>query len=224
MKECFQLVSKSPVNMDDDYRKIRLVMQLRSMGITERAVLSAIERVPRELFVPESFTSAAYDNTALPIECGQTISQPFVVAYMTERLQVTKRHKVLEVGTGSGYQTAVLCHLARRVYTVERYRSLIERSERRLNELRLHNVVTRHGDGMRGWSEQAPFDRIVVTAAAEKLPDRLAAQLKLDGIMVLPLGSPEGDQRLVRVTRTDAGFGIEDLIPVRFVPLVSGTA
>lgn len=217
-------MSRPPVSNDDDYRKIRLVMQLRSLGITDRAVLSAMERVPRELFVPESFTSAAYDNTALPIECGQTISQPYVVAYMSEQLQITKRHKVLEVGTGSGYQTAVLCHLARRVYTVERFRSLIEQSERRLEQLGLHNVVTRHGDGMRGWPEQAPFDRILVTAAAEDFPDWLAEQLKPDGIMVLPMGSPEGDQRLVRVTRTDDKFEMEDLIPVRFVPLVSGTA
>lgn len=199
-------------------------MELRAHGISDQAVLSAIERVPREAFIADNFSSSAYDNRALPIECGQTISQPFVVAYMTEHLQVNKRHKVLEVGTGSGYQTAVLSHLCRRVYTIERYRSLADVAERRFNQLGLHNVVTRYGDGMKGWPEQAPFDRILVTAAADKLPETLIGQLKIGGIMIAPVGADPDHQRLVRIIPTEDGWDREDLLPVRFVPLVSGIA
>lgn len=199
-------------------------MELRRLGISDRAVLSAVERVPRELFVAANFSPSAYENRALPIECGQTISQPYVVAFMSEHLRVTKRHKVLEVGTGSGYQTAVLAHLCRRVYTIERYRSLIEQAERRFNQLRLTNIVTRYGDGMKGWPEQAPFDRIIVTAAAERPPETLVGQLKPGGVMVTPVGADPDHQRLVRITRTEDDWLSEDLLPVRFVPLVSGTA
>ncbi|MFP4002644.1 MAG: protein-L-isoaspartate(D-aspartate) O-methyltransferase [Alphaproteobacteria bacterium] len=207
-----------------DHRKIELIMELRRLGISNRDVLSAIERVPRSLFVTEHFSASAWENRALPIECGQTISQPYVVAFMTEQLQVTRRHKVLEVGTGSGYQTAVLARLCRRVYTIERYRSLVEQAERRFNHLRLTNIVTRYGDGMKGWPEQVPFDRILVTAAAERLPETLLGQLKPGGVMVTPVGADPDHQRIVRAVRTEDGWETENLLPVRFVPLVPGTA
>src|SRR5207237_7608163 len=155
--ECFCLMH--------DHRPIALVMELRGQGITDQRVLSAIERTPRELFVDEPFSTTAYENIALPIACGQTISQPYIVAYMTEALEVDPRHRVLEIGTGSGYQAAVLAPLCRMVYTVERHRPLLKAAEARFKALSLHNIVVRHGDGSNGWPEQAPFDRILVTAA-----------------------------------------------------------
>ena len=198
-------------------------MELRREGINDTRILSAIERVPRERFVPEAFADRAYDNVALPIGHGQTISQPFVVAYMTEKLDVGERMKVLEIGTGSGYQAAVLAKLCRRLYTIERHRELLREAEKRFAALRLDNIVTRHGDGSRGWPEQAPFDRIIVTAAAAKMPEALIEQLKPGGRMVLPLGHDLFSQRLVRVTRREDGEPeIEPLLDVRFVPLVSG--
>lgn len=203
-------------------RRIRLIMELRHEGINDTRVLSAIERVPRERFVPETFVDQAYDNIALPIGYGQTISQPFVVAYMTEKLEVGDRMKVLEIGTGSGYQTAVLAQLCRRIYTIERHRELLREAEKRFAALRLNNIVTRYGDGSRGWPEQAPFDRIIVTAAAADLPKPLIDQLAVGGLMVLPMGSDVFDQRLVRIRRTEDGHEIEPLLDVRFVPLVPG--
>ncbi len=210
--------------MNDDARKIRLIMELRRSGIGDARVLGAIERVPRDVFVLPNFADQAYDNNALPISHGQTISQPYVVAFMTEALEVGERMRVLEIGTGSGYQAAVLSHLCRRVYTVERYRSLLREAETRLSELGLHNVTTRHGDGMEGWSEQAPFDRIIVTAAAEEVPRALLDQLAEDGVMVVPVGREGWSQEVLRLRRTAAGFESEDLLPVRFVPLVAGLA
>ncbi len=207
---------------DLEARRIRLIMELRREGISDLAVLNAIERTPRELFVPDTFRDHAYDNRALPIPSGQTISQPFVVAYMTAALRLTDRHKVLEVGTGSGYQAAVLALLCRRVYTVERHRALLAEAERRFAALDLHRIVTRHGDGAGGWPEQAPFDRIVVTAAAPRLPEGLAGQLGEGGLMVVPVGPEGGVQRIVRVARAGGRLEAEDLLPVRFVPLVDG--
>jgi protein-L-isoaspartate(D-aspartate) O-methyltransferase len=204
-------------------RKIRLIMELRQEGITDKRVLSAVERVPREMFVPPSFHDQAYENTALPIGHGQTISQPAVVAYMTQMLEPGDRMKVLEIGTGCGYQAAVLSRLCRRVYTVERYRDLLRQAERRLVDLRLHNITTRWGDGGDGWPEQAPFDRIIVTAAAAVLPQVLVDQLAVGGIMVAPVGRSTYDQQLVRCRRTEDGCDIEELWPVRFVPMVGGT-
>ena len=199
-------------------------MELRRRGITDQRVLGAIERVPRELFVPDLFSDQAFDDTALPIDCGQTISQPFVVAYMTQMLEVGDRMKVLEIGTGSGYQTAILAALSRRTYTIERYRPLMEEAERRFKELKISNVTTRVGDGAKGWPEQEPFDRIIVTAAAEELPIGLCNQLKIGGLMILPIGRTSTDQKLIRIERTEEGFDVTDLIPVRFVPLVEGVA
>jgi len=212
------------VSGEDDIqtRKIELIMQLRRQGITDARVLGAIEKVPRELFVEPAFKEQAYADSALPIECGQTISQPYVVAFMTEALDVGPRMKVLEVGTGSGYQAAVLSHLCRRVYTIERYRTLLREAEARFKSLDLHNITSKSGDGSKGWSEQAPFDRIIVTAGAETLPESLVSQLKIDGSMIIPIGRSTGDQKLFRVRKTDDGVEMEELLPVRFVPLVEG--
>lgn len=210
--------------MSEETRKIKLIMELRRRGITDQRVLSAIERVPRELFVPDLFSDQAFDDTALPIDCGQTISQPYVVAYMTQMLQVGDRMKVLEIGTGSGYQTAILAALSRRTYTIERYRPLMIEAERRFKELNISNITTRVGDGAKGWPEQEPFDRIIVTAAAEELPIDLCNQLKIGGLMIVPVGKSSTDQKLVRVERSEEGFDVTDLIPVRFVPLVEGVA
>ena len=208
--------------MTHDARKVRLTMELRREGISDTRVLSALERVPRELFVPVPFKDQAYDNIALPIGQGQTISQPYVVAYMTQELDVGERMKVLEIGTGSGYQTAILAHLCRRVYTIERYRTLLRAAEAVFSELRLHNITTRFGDGYKGWPEQAPFERIIVTAAAPEIPETLVDQLDIGGKMVLPVGASVMGQEIIRVTRTEEGFDQERLLPVRFVPLVHG--
>ncbi|MPY70200.1 MAG: protein-L-isoaspartate(D-aspartate) O-methyltransferase [Alphaproteobacteria bacterium] len=205
-------------------RKIRLVMELRQQGITDKTVLSALERIPREVFVPENFHDQAYENTALPIGHGQTISQPSVVAYMTQALELGRRMKVLEVGTGCGYQAAVLSRLCRRVYTIERHRELMREAEKRFQKMRIGNIVTRWGDGAKGWPEQAPFDRIIVTAAAEEVPQALKEQLADGGLLIAPVGRNTFDQVLIRLRRNGDEFESEELWPVRFVPLVGGTA
>ena len=201
-------------------------MALRGQGITDQRVLSAIERTPRELFVEAPFLSSAYENIALPIACGQTISQPYIVAYMTEMLALEPRHRVLEIGTGSGYQAAVLAPLCRMVYTVERHRPLLREAEARFKALKLHNVVVRHGDGLQGWPEQAPFDRIVLTAAVAEIPPAVTAQLKPGGILVAPLSAGDDVERflqhLVRIIQTDRRAVEEKLIPVAFVPMLPG--
>ena len=208
-----------------DTRVIQLLMELRKQGISDTRVLAAMERVPREQFVAEQFLKHAYDNIALPITQGQTISQPYVVAYMTEALKLTDRMKVLEIGTGSGYQTAVLARLSRRVYTIERYRSLLTTAEKRLHELKISNVVTKLGDGNKGWPEQAPFDRILVTAAADSRPDSLIAQLSPNGgIMVAPVAVNTTEQDVIRYTREGDTVREERMLPVRFVPLLPGIA
>lgn len=204
----------------EEYRA-RLVLELRGEGIADDRVLAAVETVPREMFVPRPFQHQAWQNVALPIECGQTISQPAVVARMTEALDIDDRMKVLEIGTGSGYQTAILSQLCRRVYTIERHRELLQQAEERLAALRRRNVTARLGDGSRGWPEQAPFERILVTAAAIDIPPRLSSQLAIGGIMVVPIGDDAESQRIVRVRRKDDGLDIDDLGPVKFVPLVS---
>ena len=203
-------------------RKIRLIMSLRRAGITDTRVLAALERVPREHFVLPHFHDQAYEDQALPIAQGQTISQPQIVALMTEALQVGKMHKVLEIGTGSGYQAAVLSRLARRVYTIERFASLLKEAEARFHELRIHNITSKVADGAKGWKEQAPFDRIIVTAAADSVPQILIDQLAEGGIMVVPVGAERGDQVLLRLTKTPDGLHQEILTEVRFVPLVGG--
>ncbi|MBY0354243.1 MAG: protein-L-isoaspartate(D-aspartate) O-methyltransferase, partial [Rickettsiales bacterium] len=204
--------------------KIRLLMKLRSAGIRETRVLSALESVPRELFVPRMFLDKAYADTALPIESGQTISQPQIVAWMTCALDITERHRVLEIGTGSGYQAAILSRLSRRVYTIERHRSLGEIAQERFKKLRLSNITARIGDGTKGWPEAAPFDRILVTAAAKEVPAALIEQLDVGGVIVMPVGDPVGEQILLRLERTADGFSSQHLMNVRFVPLIAGRA
>jgi protein-L-isoaspartate(D-aspartate) O-methyltransferase len=212
--------------MSDDHRPIALVMELRGQGITDQRVLSALERTPRDLFVEEPFLPTAYENIALPIACGQTISQPYIVAYMTEALQLEPKHRVLEIGTGSGYQSAVLAPLCRMVYTVERHRPLLKAAEARFRALKLHNIVVRHGDGLAGWPEQAPFDRILLTAAISEIPEVLINQLKPGGILIGPLSAPGAferiSQHLVKIIRTDEGPVRETLISVAFVPMLPG--
>ncbi len=203
---------------------LHLIDQVRAGGCHDEKVLAAMARVPREVFVPPTFHDHAYDNTALPIGHGQTISQPQVVAQMTAALDLTDRMKVLEIGTGSGYQTAILALLCRRVYTIERHKPLLKEAEGRLAALRIHNFTTKAGDGSLGWPEQAPFDRIIVTAAADtEVPLPLLNQLAVGGVMVVPVASSPIDQRLLKVTRTMDGVSVEDLGAVRFVPLVSET-
>ena len=208
-----------------DVRMIQLLMELRRQGVTDTDVLSAMETTPRELFVPEVFHDRSYDNTALPIDAGQTISQPFVVAYMTAALELNPSHRVLEVGTGSGYQTAILARLAKRVYTVERHTDLAAKAQARFKRLMLPNVEVRVSDGTRGWPGQAPFDRFIVTAAArENPPVELLNQLYVKGLMVIPLDRGGQGQVLVRIKRTAQGFQSTDLLPVKFVPLLEGVA
>ena len=202
----------------------RLVLALRSQGVTDPAVLAAIERTPRDLFTPDLFKERSWEDSALPIACGQTISQPFIVGLMTQALTIEPRSRVLEIGTGSGYQTAVLSRLARLVYTIERYRTLLGEAEERFKALQLPNVITMFGDGGEGWPKQAPFDRILVTAAAPDEPKTLLAQLKPSGVLVAPIGKG-AVQRLKRYAGDgQGGFTEEVLCEVRFVPLLDGVA
>lgn len=197
-----------------------LLMQLRQQGITDERLLKAIEDVPRERFIDEAFEHKAWENTALPIGSGQTISQPYMVAKMTSLLALTPASRVLEIGTGSGYQTAILAHLVEHVCSVERIKGLQWQAKRRLKQLDLHNVSTRHGDGWLGWPSRGPFDAIIVTAAPPEIPDALLSQLDDGGIMVLPVG--EEQQVLQRIRRRGADYIVDTVEPVRFVPLVKG--
>ena len=208
----------------DEARKIRLIMSLRGRGITDRAVLGALERVPRELFVDPAFLDQAWEDRALPIAAGQTVSQPFIVAFMTQALALADHAKVLGIGTGSGYQAAILARIARGVYSVERHGELLQVAEKRFAQLKLHNLHTRHGDGWKGWAEQAPFEAIIVTAAASEPPAALLDQLAEGGRMVAPIGGSSDVQRLVRYRRRDGAIEEERLLDVRFVPLVRGAA
>jgi protein-L-isoaspartate(D-aspartate) O-methyltransferase len=202
--------------------KIRLLMELRRSGVSDTRVLAAMEKVPREVFCLPQFRDRAYEDTALPIAHGQTLSQPSVVGLMTQALEVGPRMKVLEIGTGSGYQAAVLARLARRVYTIERHKPLLAEAEARFRELRINNIVTLAGDGWKGWPEQAPFERIIVTAAPADIPQTLLDQLGEGGIMVAPIGAEKSVQRLVKIVKTADGVTTDDIIPVRFVPMVEG--
>lgn len=206
----------------DAERKMQFMFALRSKGVTDMRVLTAMEKIDRGLFVKGLFSERAYEDMPLPIACGQTISQPSVVALMTQALRVSPRDKVLEIGTGSGYQAAILSHLARRVYTVERHRPLVASASAIFQHLDLSNITPILGDGSHGLPDQAPFDRIIVTAAAEDPPSTLLSQLKPGGIMVIPVGQSDAVQNLIRVTRTENGFEYDDIRNVRFVPLVEG--
>jgi len=212
-----------PTNEQDDDR-MEFLLTLRRRGIADQAVLRAMDEVPRERFVDAGFLRSAYADQALPIACGQTISQPYVVAYMTEHLAVQPQHRVLEVGTGSGYQAAVLSRLAREVVTIERYRTLADQAQERLRSLGYDNVDVVVGDGFTGVPGRAPYDRIIVTAAAEIVPESVLDQLAESGVMILPLGSQDGSQHLIKLTKSQTGTRRENLIPVRFVPMLPGQA
>ncbi|MEJ6745523.1 MAG: protein-L-isoaspartate(D-aspartate) O-methyltransferase [Yoonia sp.] len=202
--------------------KMQFLFALRSKGVIDTCVLTAMERVDRAAFVKGIFAERAYEDMPLPISCGQTISQPSIVGIMTQALKVSPRDKVLEIGTGSGYQAAILSHLARRVYTVDRYRRLVIQAQAIFTAQDITNITTFTGDGSHGFAEHAPFDRILLTAAAEDPPGPLLAQLRVGGIMVLPVGQSDTVQSLIRVTRLETGFDYEELRPVRFVPLLEG--
>jgi protein-L-isoaspartate(D-aspartate) O-methyltransferase len=215
------------VTEEPDARRTRiaeLILRLRRVGITDQRVVAAIESVPRDLFVPAESQGEAYAERALPIDCGQTISAPVIVGMMTAALDIRDRDKVLEIGTGTGYQTAILARLCRRVYTIDRFRTLVAAAESRFRTLRISNITTLVGDGMKGWPEQAPFDRIVVTAAGEEVPEALLKQLRVGGVMVMPVGPADGVQKLLRIERTEAGRDEKALADVRFVPLIPGKA
>ena len=216
-------MSKSPRD-EQDIGHMEFLLTLRRRGIGDQAVLRAMDEVPRERFVEAEFADSAYADHALPISCGQTISQPYVVAYMTEQLTVRPHHRVLEVGTSSGYQAAVLSRLAREVVSIERYRTLADQARERLRSLGYDNVDVVVGDGFAGVPGRAPYDRIIVTAAAETMPQTLLDQLTDDGVMLLPLGPPGGAQHVVKFTKSQTGVTRDNLIPVRFVPLLAGQA
>ena len=205
-------------------RLAELILRLRRAGIMEQKVLAAMEAVPRDLFVAPEGRREAYAERALPIDCGQTISAPVIVGMMTAALDLDPRDRVLEIGTGSGYQTAVLSKLCRRVYTIDRFRTLVAAAESRFKTLRLGNITTMVGDGTKGWPDAAPFDKIIVTAAGEEIPQTLLDQVKVGGIIVAPVGPQDGVQRLKRLKRIEAGFDETVLADVRFVPLIPGTA
>ena len=202
--------------------KAKLLLLLRQEGVTDSRILSAFESVPREIFVDELFKNHAYENVSLPINCGQTISQPSVIAIMTKALDLGARMKALEIGTGSGYQTAILARLCRRVYTVERHRTLSIEAAKKFHKLTIHNVSTKVGDGYSGWPAQAPFQRILITAAAAEPPPRLLEQLGDGGVMVIPIGSADSEQTLYRLQREGEKIIENFLADVRFVPLVKG--
>ena len=206
----------------NDEQKMQFILSIRSKGVVDNNVLKALETVNREQFLKGLFAQRAYEDTPLPIECGQTISQPSVVGLMTQALRITNRDKILEIGTGSGYQTAILSKLARRIYSVERFKPLYEQAREIFRKLQLNNITSVWGDGSQGVVEQQPFDRIIVTAAAEDPPPTLLNQLKIGGTMVIPVGQSDEIQKLIRVERTEKNFRYEDLCDVRFVPLLEG--
>ena len=209
--------------IDNATLKMQFLFSLRKAGVVDKKVLDAMERVDRKNFVNGVFSEKSYDDTPLPIACGQTISQPTIVGLMTQALQVTSRDKVLEVGTGSGYQAAILSLLARRVYTVERHSLLVNKATKVFQKLNISNITTICADGGYGLEQQAPFDRIIVTAASDDPPASLLSQLKTGGIMVIPVGQSDNIQNLIKIAKTDGGYDYQDLQTVRFVPLVAGT-
>ena len=209
---------------DEHVGRMEFQLQMRQRGILDKSVMRALDEVPREYFVPPDYSAVAYADHALPIACGQTISQPYIVAYMTEQLDVRPHHRVLEIGTGSGYQAAVLSRLAREVVTLERYRTLAETARARIETLGYHNVEIVVADGVAGLPDRGTFDRIIVTAATDRVPEPLLDALSENGVMILPLGPPRGTQHLVKLTKTAEGIVRRELIPVRFVPLVPGKA
>lgn len=205
-----------------DEKLMQMMLSLRQHGVTDRRVLEAMEATPREVFVERAFRDRAFEDRPLPIACGQTISQPAIVGMMIQALQITPRCKVLEVGAGSGYVCAILSRLARRVYGIERHKVLALEARERISRLGLGNVTIRSGDGTRGWPEQAPFDRILISAAADDTPAILLEQLRPGGIMVLPVGQTDEVQQLIKIEKTDNGPAYSELCDVLFVPLIEG--
>tara|TARA_B100000963_G_scaffold354286_1_gene370507 strand:- start:1236 stop:1883 length:648 start_codon:yes stop_codon:yes gene_type:complete len=203
-------------------KKINLILELQKNGIHDPKVLKVIEEIDRNLFVEESLREKSYENIALPIDCGQTISQPLVVALMTQHLDLNKNLRVLEIGTGSGYQTFILSKLARFVYSIERFKSLLIKAQNLFKNLKVTNIFTRHADGGMGWNEQAPFDRIIVTACALDIPGELLDQLSVGGKMIVPIGDEYNEQKLQKIIKKKENIEIEDLGSVRFVPLLEG--
>jgi len=201
---------------------IDLILNLKKNGIKDLNLLKTLEEIPRSIFVESSIESKSYLNIALPISCGQTISQPLIVAIMTQALKLNKNHRVLEIGTGSGYQSSILAKLARFVYTVERFNSLKREAEKKFKLLKLANIFCKHADGGLGWKEQAPFDRIIVTASAPEIPNTLLDQLKDKGIMLIPIGEENNDQTLVLIKKNGDEYSKQNLLKVRFVPLLEG--
>ena len=204
-----------------DVRKIRLTLELRESGITNTDVLSAIEKIPRDIFIPNTFKNQAYENIALPIGHEQTISQPYIVALMTQSLCLKKNHKILELGTGSGYQSVILSLLVRRVYTIERIRNLLVKAEKIFKDLKLTNIVTKHGDGNLGWKEQIPFDRIIFTAATQTIPKTIFHHLKDEGVLIAPIIN-KSKQTLIKYTKKDNKIFKEEISEVLFVPNIEG--
>ncbi|OXE36208.1 MAG: protein-L-isoaspartate O-methyltransferase [Phenylobacterium zucineum] len=218
------MTGKAPKVETGDIRLAKLMASLRAQGVTNPAVTRAIESTPRDLFTPDLFQERVWEDSALPIACGQTLSQPFIVGLMTQALRLERRSRVLEIGTGSGYQTTILSKLSRLVYTIERYRTLMTAAELRFKQLDLTNIITKFGDGGLGWPEQAPFDRIMVTAAASDEPEILLGQLKPNGVLVAPIG--KGPVQVLKRYTGDGhgGFAVESMTEVRFVPLLDGVA
>ena len=211
------MVKKSEIK-----KKINLILELQNYGIEKSNILKVMEEVDRKLFVEESLRQKAYDNIALPIDCGQTISQPLVVALMTQFLDLKKNMRVLEIGTGSGYQTFILSKLARFVYTIERHKFLYINAYNLFKKLMVTNIFCKHDDGGLGWKDQAPFDRIIVTASAPEIPSKLVEQLSIDGKMIIPIGDQHDDQVLKKISKNNETITITDLASVRFVPLLEG--
>jgi protein-L-isoaspartate(D-aspartate) O-methyltransferase len=203
---------------------MKFQLTLRRREISDQAVLRAMEEVPREVFVEAADRADAYRDSALGIACGQTISQPFVVAYMTEQLKLAKDLRVLEIGTGSGYQAAILSRLCKHVLTIERYRTLADSARKRLEKLGYYNIEVMFGDGFDVPAGAGDFDRIIVTAAMEQIPEKLTQRLEVGGILIAPVGPHHGTQTLVRITRTETGFDRKELVDVRFVPALPGIA
>ena len=202
--------------------KALLILKLRQLGVSNPKILNCIEEIDRSRFVSKVFLDRCLEDIPLPIECGQTISQPSLVAFMTHQLEIPQRSKVLEIGTGSGYKTAILGKLASRVYSIERYKKLIDLAQTRLNYLNISNVIILLQDGFFGYAPQAPFDRIIFTAAVEEIPSLVLSQLKVGGIMVIPVGLPNQKQSLLKVTKTEKGLDIKELMSVRFVQMEEG--
>ena len=216
-KESLEMVRKSEIK-----KKIDLIIELKKNGVFCSKVLKVIEEVDRNLFIDESLKSKSNLNTALPINCGQTISQPLVVALMTQSLDIEHSMRILEVGTGSGYQTYILSKLSRFVYTIERFKSLSLKASDLFKKLNVSNIFCRHGDGGHGWKDQAPFERIIVTACAHDIPSNLVDQLSINGKMIVPIGEQHNDQILKKITKLKGELIVDDLVKVRFVPLLEG--